>query len=259
MGELLSPPRERCGRVGAGGDCEPRRGRGAPRLPGGSRMAPPAAAGARSPAPGTGSGLGPATSLPPSLPPSPAAAAAARGAGAGRRLVLRRAASGPGRRRTPAVNAGGRGGSSRPAGLPPLQCRRRQTHGPRAVGSRGTKPAGLPRATGAPRGTLPQVASPRPGARGGYGRRRAPRPGDPAGQRAWRRRRKRQHREALRPGPRVPGGGGGGPGAPPSGGRCGAATRQRRASAAFPPRAPAEGRARCQDFARKSPFPPSLA
>lgn len=99
------------------------------------------------------------------------------------------------------------------------------------------------------------MASPRPGARGGYGRRRAPRPGDPADQRAWRRQRKRQHRGALRPGPRVPGGGGGGPGAPPGGGLCWAATRQLRASAAFPPRAPAEGRARYQDFARKSPIP----
>lgn len=144
MGELLSPPRERCGRVGAGGDCEPRRGRGAPRLPGGSRMAPPAAAGARSPAPGTGSGLGPATSLPPSLPPSPAAAAAARGAGAGRWLVLRRAASGPGRRRTPAVNAGGRGGSSRPEG----------PAGPTRLGALGTR-AGALRAPGCRRAGRP--------------------------------------------------------------------------------------------------------
>lgn len=114
-GELLSPPREGCGRVGGGGGCKPRGGLGAPRLPCGPRMAPPAVAGAHSPAPGTGSGLGPATSLLQPLPPSPAAAAAAaREAGVGRQLVLRRAASGPGRRRTPAVNAGGRGCSSRP-------------------------------------------------------------------------------------------------------------------------------------------------
>lgn len=107
-----------------------------------------------------------------------------------------------------------------PAGLPPLQCCRcRQIHGPRAVGSRVTKPAALPGAAGAPQRILRRVASPRRVARGGCGGRRAPRRGDPADRHAWRRRRKRrrkrQHRGALRPGPRGRGGGGGDPGRRP--------------------------------------------
>lgn len=60
-----------------------------------------------------------------------------RGRGGGSYCGERRAASGPGRRRTPAVNAGGRGGSSRPRG----------PAGPTRLGVLGTR-AGALRAPG---------------------------------------------------------------------------------------------------------------